>query len=305
MSATVPAELFVLAGLPRTGTTSLFHILGRHPQFCQPYRKEVGYFLFNFDRGRRWLDRVYGHRLPGQLCLDVTPEYCLSGQALDRIVEHDPPVRVALGVRHASALAASLHRELRRRRDDVPDFDSWLDGYGYHRRGTEIRYELGRGALVRAIEDYRRRLGPRLLLYDYDLLLSDPVYVLRCIETFLGLSGHFTPDGFKNLFFNASNRSDSRPISRFLAEEPLIAVLERVMPRRLLLLMARCFYLAMSRGRRAAAGTAGISKTENSLDDEAVKISRVFGAGPVVLGTGDAVVPRSQVRRRLDLIGRF
>ena len=79
-------RLFVIAGMPRTGTTSLFHILGGHPEIFQPYRKEVGYFLFRHDRGPDWFRRVYRAMGPRQVGLDVVPEYFFSPCAIERII---------------------------------------------------------------------------------------------------------------------------------------------------------------------------------------------------------------------------
>lgn len=45
---------FIIIGAPKTGTTSLFRYLERHPKVHMPYKKEIRFFGLNFARGLRW-----------------------------------------------------------------------------------------------------------------------------------------------------------------------------------------------------------------------------------------------------------
>ena len=50
-SSAVATHLFIVYGMPRTGTTYLYHALADHPQIYVPYRKESMFFSVNFDKG--------------------------------------------------------------------------------------------------------------------------------------------------------------------------------------------------------------------------------------------------------------
>jgi hypothetical protein len=48
----LPSVLII--GAQKSGTTSLFNYLVRHPDVLPSLRKEVHYFDFNYDRGLKW-----------------------------------------------------------------------------------------------------------------------------------------------------------------------------------------------------------------------------------------------------------
>jgi hypothetical protein len=283
-------ELCVVAGMPRTGTTSLFHLLGGHPDVFQPFRKEVGYFLYNFERGEAWHRRVYGRRQPPQVGLDVTPEYFFADEALDRLSAHRPPVKVALGVRDPAAVAVSLFHELRRRHRDVPAFADFLDGYVYRKRGVEIRFSFRQARVTRLVERYRERFGERLLLYDHRCLATHPLDVLTGFERFLGLRPHFAERGFPPLVLNAGSRRDARLVNRVLAREGLIAALERALPATLLVGLAKLFYRAMEGGgrRRSPQRPAPTLEVPDWLRQESALVAELFGDGTAGVVSGAA-----------------
>ena len=276
-------RLFVIAGMPRTGTTSLYHILGGHPEIFQPFRKEVGYFLFSHDRGPDWFRRVYQGMGPRQVGLDVTPEYFFSPAAIARLASVEPAPRIAIGVRDPNEMAPSLYREYARRRFRMPPFDEFLAGFAP--RGTEtLRFSLAAGDISRRLGDWRAAFGDRLLLYDYTLLRRDPVRVLQAMERFLGLAAHFTPTTFENLQLNADRRRNSRVLSYVLGRERVIAALQAVVPGGVLTRLARGFYEASAAGDLPPDTTAAPPIPALASDCETV--ASLFAHGGLVLGSG-------------------
>jgi hypothetical protein len=275
-------RLFVIAGMPRTGTTSLYHLLGAHPGIFQPYRKEVASFLFNHRRGDAWKRSLYRDCSPGQIGLDVTPEYFFSQDALARLAAWAPPVRVALGIRDPGEVAVSLYREYGRRRWRMPAIDAFLREWVVARGGETVRFSIAAGDIGRRLDAWRDAFGDRLLLYDFRLLQRDPVRVLGAIERFLGLAPHFDASTFENLHLNADGRRNSRLVSIALNDDRVIAVLERAVPRRLLTRLARGFYRASETTPRSTTGAA----PRIALPRERDLVTELFAVGPLVLGTG-------------------
>jgi hypothetical protein len=274
--------LFVIAGMPRTGTTSLFHILGGHPGIFQPYRKEVGYFLLNHDRGPEWFRRVYREMGPRQVGLDVTPEYFFSRSAIDRLAAVAPAPRVAIGVRDPNEVAPSLYREYARRRFTMPPFDEFLRGFS-PRGADTFHFSLAGGDISRRLDDWRAAFGERLLLYDYRLLRRDPIRVLQAMERFLGLAPFFTPATFENLFLNADVRRNSRVVSHVLGRERVIALLHAVVPAAILRRLARAFYEASAAGEPPEKAPA---PPIPALASDCLTIEGLFAHGGLVLGSG-------------------
>jgi hypothetical protein len=285
MTAGAAPPLFVIAGMPRTGTTSLYHILGAHPGIFQPYRKEVASFLYNYRRGDAWIRGLYRDRSPGQIGLDVTPEYFFSPDALARLTAWTPSVRVALGVRDPGEVAISLYREYARRRWRMPPLDAFLREWVVERGGETVRFSIASGDIGRRLDAWRAALGDRLLLYDFRLLQREPIRVLQAIERFLGLPPHFDAATFENLHLNADGRRNSRIVAIALNDDRVIAALEQTLPRRLLTRLARGFY----RASEAAPQSQPAASPRIDLPKERDLVAELFAGGPVVLGSGRAI----------------
>jgi hypothetical protein len=281
-----PSRLFVIAGMPRTGTTSLYHLLGGHPAIFQPYRKEVGYFLFNHQRGSEWHRRLYRDMRPDDVGLDVTPEYFFSDAAAERIAAM-PRARVAIGVRDPAEMAVSLYAEYCRRRFGMPEFREFLRAFDYRRNDTHIRFTLESGDVGRMLGVWQCTLGDRLLLYDYRLLRHEPVRVLSAFERFLGLPASFRAGSFQNLWLNAGKRRNSRMVSYLLGRERFIAVLGGAVPRAALTRSARRFYqLSATPAPPEATRPAEESLARAVLKTDCAAVSALFARGPLVLGSG-------------------
>jgi hypothetical protein len=283
---TRPARLFVIAGMPRTGTTSLYHVLGSHPAIFQPYRKEVGYFLFNFARGPEWHRRVYRDCPQEAVGLDVTPEYFFSGEAAERIAA-TPGARAAIGVRDPAEVASSLYDEYSRRRFGMPPFGEFVRGFEYRRNGTRIGFALDAGDITRMLDAWRRALGDRLLLYDYRLLRREPLRVLTAFERFLDLPAAFRAETFQNLWLNAGARRNSRTLDYLLGRETFIAAIERTVPRAALTRWARRFYeLSATPSPPPATEPLDEALARPALQADRAAVSALFARAPIVLGSG-------------------
>ena len=280
----------MIAGLPRTGTTSLFHILGEHPALYAPFRKEMGYFLFNWRRGEDWYRRAYRGMADGQVGLDVTPEYVFSAEAAERIAGFDADVRVMLGVRDPADLASSLYREYGQRYR-MPPFAEFLQGYRYRRGASLLDVTLGGGAIPRLLESWRARFGERLLLYDFDAFGREPLRMLQALERFLGVVPHFGPTTFRNWHLNRGDRRNSRLLSYVASRESLIEPLGRLLPARWLRAAAKAFYgqPPSSHGSAPAPSPDHGLPLKEIFGEERLYVRRLFEAGPVVDGRGRAL----------------
>jgi len=87
----------VIAGAPRSGTTSLFNYLAAHPDFCSSYVKQTNYFLRNSssENQNRKASDVFDHadsynsyfpsRSDGGICLEASPDYIYSRSTAEMI----------------------------------------------------------------------------------------------------------------------------------------------------------------------------------------------------------------------------
>jgi hypothetical protein len=73
---------FIVIGAQKSGTTSLFEYLRRHPDLCLPAAKEVPYFSHNANYGQDWaayLRQAFAFADPDCRWGTVTPHYMYGG----------------------------------------------------------------------------------------------------------------------------------------------------------------------------------------------------------------------------------
>jgi hypothetical protein len=199
----------LLIGAQRSGTTSLFNYLVRHPAVLPPLGKEIHYFDLHFARGVRWYRGrfPYAYRLRGgAMTLDASPYYLLHPRAPERAARLLPDVKLVALLRNpvdrafshyqhevrdgrerlsfAEAIeqeAGRLAGEEERLRDE-PDYYSFHHHrYSYARRGLYLEQ------LARWAAHFPR---VQLLVLQSEVLFREPAATVGRVNAFLGLAPH-------------------------------------------------------------------------------------------------------------------
>ena len=209
---TVP-DLIVI-GAARSGTTSLHHYLGQHPDIFMCPVKEPNYFAFAGQSpkfrgaGTRWFRRNSVHD-PGKyralfagahdekIVVEVSPLYLHAAQAPARIKEEAGDARLIAVLRHPVERAYAAF--MGARREGVEPCDQFLDAINDEPRRLE--HSLTVGGLVRK-GFYCQHLSRYYELFDheqirvylYEDLVADPYGLIRDIFGFVGIDEGFVPD---------------------------------------------------------------------------------------------------------------
>ncbi|MGH7589338.1 MAG: sulfotransferase family protein [Gemmatimonadota bacterium] len=217
---------FLVIGAARSGTTSLHHYLGSHPEIYMSPVKEPNFFAFEGGRfdfeheAPGWQDWLR-HSTPdrdGYRALfrdvktekaigEVSPAYMRNPEAADRIRRAIPAARLVAILRDPAERAyANYMGRLRDGTERNPDprdaIGDALSGRGPGwRRGIYI--DLG---------FYHERLRPFYERFDrgqirvvlFDDFVSDTQRVLRDLFSFLGVDPGFEPD--TSIVYNSSGR---------------------------------------------------------------------------------------------------
>lgn len=295
-------RLFVVAGMPRSGTTFLYHNLQKHPALFLPFRKESNYFAVNYARGVEWYRSLYRKITPDQVGGDISPFYFMDQRAIPRIAEFSPDVKVILAVREPAEWAVSLHNQILSYDRRVPRFEEFIKTYPFKAGRTRVSIQIAGGFVGRMIEAYRQTFGDRLLLYDFALFRRDPLTVLCAIERFLGIPRFFESGNFDNVVINAANRRNIRWLASLMTNDTLLWLLGRMLPR---------MFIQKTRGWLDLASRNKANKTEASGDQENLEIAKrafaedsrtvssLFEFAELQLGSGmpfdrDNVTPKSE-----------
>lgn len=286
-------RIAIVAGMPRTGTTFLYHTLGRHPAIFVPFLKETDYFSVNYDLGSAWYLGLFQEMLPHQAGFDISPSYFIVPSAVDRILEFNRDEKVILAVRDPAEFASSLYCQLRNAAWRMPPFEAFIDHYTGRLGPARVDLALRKNLVPRQLERYREAFGDNLLFYSFALFKRDPLCVLRAIESFVGVPPHFTEATFENVVINAADRKNLKLFSYLMGQlkrTGRLAFVKNVSIRRML----RSARTASDRMSRKPHDDASIGQyppeylrmAEKALADQRDAVLEVFAGGEIQLGSG-------------------
>ena len=203
----LPSVLVI--GAQRSGTTSLFNYLIRHPDVLPPLVKEVHFFDLHYARGVRWYRGrfPYARRLRnGAITLDASPYYLLHPLAPQRAAGLLPDAKIVAVLRNPVERAFSHYQhEVRDGRETLP-FPEAVEQEPARLAGEEERlrsdpayysYNLQRYSYTRRglyLEQLRRWEASfgrdRLLVLQSEAMFRDPAAAVQRVQAFLGLPPH-------------------------------------------------------------------------------------------------------------------
>lgn len=96
---------FIIFGVGRCGTTSLYNYLAEHPNVGEAQEKEIFFFDYHFDQGLSWYKKYFPLKVQGYgktpwVTGDATPSYMHHPLAPSRIKEILPQVKLILLLRN-------------------------------------------------------------------------------------------------------------------------------------------------------------------------------------------------------------
>ena len=177
-------EMFIIPGMPRCGTTFLYHNLRKHPHLFLAFMKESNYFSVNYGRGRSWFESLFLDRKPEQLAGDISPYYFLDDDSVERIATFGPEVKLILGMRRPSDVALSLYTQMSVT-ETMPPFEEFVRSYRFPVGDDHLEVSLESRLFSRMSAAFLERFGANALIYSFDGFRADRLAVMRGIEQFL------------------------------------------------------------------------------------------------------------------------
>lgn len=214
---------FIVIGAQKSGTTSLFEYVRRHPAIELPAAKEVPYFSHDPQYASPWDDylrKAFPFADPDRRWGTVTPQYMVGGlydyatqpdgsslpgderTVPSRIRERLPDVRLIAILRDPVERARSHHAMAILNGWDTRSFDEavkdLLDPDALIRARQAPQETTGYvvwGEYGRILAGYRETFAPeQLLILFTDELRDEPQSVLRRVFRFLDVDPDFTPN---------------------------------------------------------------------------------------------------------------
>jgi hypothetical protein len=107
---------FLIIGVQKAGTTTLFDLLSKVPKLCGSDIKETGYFSKRklYDQGEDWYSQRFKKCNPGQISFEATPAYIYHPDAPARIYSFNPQMKFIVVFREPVARCYSAWNMFRR-----------------------------------------------------------------------------------------------------------------------------------------------------------------------------------------------
>lgn len=225
-----PDKMAVVIGMPRGGTTSLYHIFDGHPRVFTPFRKETAYFSYNYYKGEAWYKGLYAERADDQPALDISPQYFCDLRSIERMQKLIPNAKIILSMRDPVDWIVSSYLQTNKF-EKKPDFAAFVEHYTVTGAREKLHFRLADGYVERAVTAFREAFGANMLIYDFEAFRTEPVRVLNAIERFLGVAPYFSQANFQGVKVNSTYQANLRWLTWVLSREQVISAIDAVFPR--------------------------------------------------------------------------
>jgi len=237
---------FLIIGAGKSGTTSLYHYLGQHPDIFLPKIKEPNFFAYEMHKEDDFEDEstkehfmlsitslkeyteLFEKAKPGQIIGENSNTYLYMPHALERIKYYIPNCKIIAILRQPAERIFSRYTHLERI-NQVPSnfFSDIFDRNSIWWKRPDLIME---GFYYRHLNKYYKNFHSddiKVLLFDE--LINDPGKVLKDITDFLGADSSFK---FQvNTQFNVSGRIKSKLFNKLIGHNSiLISGLQTIVP---------------------------------------------------------------------------
>jgi len=204
---------FIIFGVQRSGTTSLYNYLVRHPYIVSSITKEVGFFDANYHRGINWyrshfpttfykyfLKQIRHHDI---ITGEATPSYINHPKAHERIFLTIPKIKLIILLRNPVDRAYSHYLQSVKLGREKLSFEKAIDMETERLQGEEekmLKSEdyyslvyhnfayLSAGIYINRIKNWKKIFSnDQLLVLKSEDLFSDPPSIVNQVFNFLNL----------------------------------------------------------------------------------------------------------------------
>ena len=223
----------IIAGAPKSGSSSIYWWLSSHPDVCASKTKETHYFddkvydRFNtsanvIEHGWSRYGRYFDHcPTDAKVIMEATPIYLYQANALKHFAEMEPQPKIVFILREPSMRAHSQFRFNKYRLGNIPFEKSYPD-YLEETRGTDGD-PLVRGEYITHLKGWIERFGTeRIHVMQLEKLFADKKGEMKKLATYLGIDPEFY-DGFDFVKRNETRKMRSTQLHRLgLKLQPLV-----------------------------------------------------------------------------------
>jgi len=199
----------LVVGTRKSGTTWLYENLKNDPFFSlSSMVKESGYFGGYNDIGLQGYLQLYGDT--SKCMVEVDTSVCYSDEALSRILEHNPKMRVVIIFRNPAQWLRSRYTHSFRKGEVTEDNST--EALANH---LWLRDELDYSSIQSRFSELSQ--NAQLLCLPFELLVTNPQSFYNSIAGFIAGDESYIPIQVDANIVNQSRRSVNNTMSSFLS----------------------------------------------------------------------------------------
>ncbi len=215
---------FIIIGVQKGGTTSLFYYLSQHPSITLPKTKEIHYYDLNYEKGLKWYKAHFPVK-KSMITGEASPYYIFHPLVAERIYRDNPKAKLIVMLRNPIIRAYSqYHMERKKGHDKMPSFEDAIhaepervDEESLKLKQSVIQKSwnhqvysyLARGEYAKQLKEWFKYFSKdQFLFIKSEEFFENPVSVLDEVCMFLGVTS-FTPTDITPL--NASQYDPINP----------------------------------------------------------------------------------------------
>ncbi len=206
----MPYPNLIIAGPPKTGTTSIFDWLSKHPDVCASRIKETQYFFHKVtpvNREANYIEHAldrYESLFPcdekKQIVFEATPDYFYSDTAFERLDEIPTLQKIVFIHRDP---AERLFSEYKFHKFKTKHFGGEFREYSGYESGQFSGERFSNGKTTDQLKKWISKYGKeKVLVYDFNSL-SDPLNFMSKLCSDLNLDNSF----YKGFNFKIKNET--------------------------------------------------------------------------------------------------
>lgn len=186
-SANANLPKFICVGAQRAGTTWLHECLKDHPDICMPKVKELHFFDRHYEEGLQSYGQNFTDELIGsaQTWGEITPNYYQEPNALERIKQDIPKVKIIYVIREPVSRAFSQYQLYALTLYKGLSFEEVIQS-----KPTVTDLSMQGKHLERIYELFDKE---DVLVLFYDDIEKDPRTLIKRVYTFLGVNPGYVP----------------------------------------------------------------------------------------------------------------
>ncbi len=195
---------FMIIGTPKSGTTSLFQYLARHPQIIPPTKKEILFFSTRRKNGLKDYLQYFPlkNKAEGKITFEASPSYIYYPKGLQRIKQLFPTIKLIILLRDPVERAFSqwnfnqkgspFLQLYPKARDDRPFHQAVKAEIKHSFKAPPLFQYVNRSLYAKHLKKLYQLFDPKqILVLDTAELKNTPVSLLTETAQFLEISNDF------------------------------------------------------------------------------------------------------------------